>query len=356
MKENKKPDITVIIVNYQSVQYLDRCLSKLLRALNGILHEIILINNDTGEQKDIHHLLKQYPNIHTIHHDNTGFAKANNEGIRIARGDYILTLNVDVFLEKEYVSLLLKRMHRDTRIGGMTGKLLGYDFIKKQKLTSIDTTGLYMKKNRQVYDRGQHEKDRGQYNEYEEVFGVSAAAALYRKKALDDVKVMLPPSHKASADSQLLYSKGRSPYSAEASRDALFHNTNGRAEYFDEDFFSYKEDVDLSWRLQRYGWKCMYEPKAYAYHVRGTGSAVHAKNPILFIKHRKKIPRKVRYLSFRNQHLMQIKNETIRYAFKHLFSLLLKEVGLFFYALMFEPFLLKSYFEFKTLKKMLKKR
>src|SRR5437016_6203643 len=79
-------------------------------------------------------------------------------------------------------------------------------------------------------DRGAEELDRGQYDEPAYVFGATGAAALYRRVMIEDISVA--------------------------------------GEFYDEDFFSYREDADVAWRAQLRGWRCVYTPRAVAWHVR----------------------------------------------------------------------------------------
>ncbi len=255
--------------------------------------------------------------------ENIGFGAAHNQAIRMARGEFVLLLNSDAILAPSYIRNIIG-LFEDQKTGSAQGKLLRYDFEKdrlvekkenNKKFRMIDAVGLKMLKNRRIICAGQGQLDKGQFEEEREIFGVDGAAPVYRKKALEDVKIPLMKTCSAESGTQ----------------SSLF-------EYFDEDFFMYKEDVDLAWRLRLAGWKAMYTPKAVAYHGRGSGESA-AEDYLDIIRERRKIGRKAKYFSFRNQRLMQIKNDfpSLLLA-KHFSHFLAKEVGAWIYMAIFERF------------------
>jgi len=95
-----------------------------------------------------------------------------------------------------------------------------------------------------------------------------------------------------------------------ALRDAAIPRGDGLVEVLDEDFFMYKEDVDLAWRLQRMGWTAWYEPAALGWHLRGTGETGHT-SMLDIAKANRRLPYQARKRSWVNQRLMQIKNEEL---------------------------------------------
>ena len=243
---------------------------------------------------------------------NLGFGGSHNVGIRRASGDFVLCLNADCELDKNYVKYAVEVFARDPRIAAMQGKLLN------PRTGKMDTAGLSFYKNRRVVNRGQGDEDRGQYENPEEIWGVDGAAPVYRKAALEDTKIM--------------------------------------DEYFDADFFAYKEDIDLSWRMRLAGWKLMYEPRAVAYHDRSAGEGT-AKNPFQIIRARKGISEFAKFHSFANQRLMQVKNETPYLFFKYFPKIFIKELMSWPYTLFFEKHGGKSVFEFfRLLPRTIKKR
>jgi GT2 family glycosyltransferase len=173
--------------------------------------------------------LRRQPDLKLITNEvNTGFAAANNQGIRATTGEIVMLLNTDVELAPDYLELCVRRFD-DAGVGSVTGKLLRAD-----PPGVIDSTGHTVFGLGWAENRGEMLADAG-YDEPGEVFGVCAAAALYRRAALESAVV--------------------------------------DSEYLDETFFSYIEDVDLDWRLRWMGWRAWYEPRAAAVHHRhGSGA------------------------------------------------------------------------------------
>ena len=152
--------------------------------------------------------------------------------------------------------------------------MLKYDFDKNEIINVIDSAGIRLNHKRQGMEIGQNDEDKGQYENDRRVFGVCGAAALFKRKALEEIKI--------------------------------------KNDYFDSEFFAYKEDIDLCWRLNLYGFKCLYVHDAIAYHGRGMNSS---KGLINTIKNRRSQSEFLKGISFRNHYLMLIKNE-VQYTYK----------------------------------------
>lgn len=304
--------VSVNILAYNGEKIIESCLKSILEQTYSNL-EILVVDNASTD-KTIKKI-KNF-NIRTIENKkNIGFAAGHNIGIRESRGEYVLCLNQDVILDKNFIKYAIETMEKDEKIGAVQGKL-----YKKDKI--LDTTGLLAYKNRRFVNRGQGEKDNGQYDNSnyrtEEIFGVDGAAPLYRREALENTRI----SH----------------------------------EYFDEDFYMYKEDVDLAWRLRLYGWKAIYEPRAFGYHLRGAGEKA-VKNYINIARQRRKISQFAKFYSFRNQRLMQIKNELPALFFYHFYYIIIKEIAAWIYVLLLERYGLKTIFAlFKQIPKAWQKR
>jgi GT2 family glycosyltransferase len=168
-------------------------------------------------------------------HENLGFTGGHNVGIgkAVERGaEWVLVLNADVVLAPDYLEQLLADADRPGRewVGAMTGKVLRAEGEDLAPTTVVDTVGIRMTRAGRHFDVGAGEPDTGRWDRPAEVFGVSGCVALYRVAALLDVKV----------------STG----------------------FFDDDFFVYREDVDLAWRLRGRGWAARCVPGAVAWHRR----------------------------------------------------------------------------------------
>jgi GT2 family glycosyltransferase len=227
--------VSVIVVNWNGKRFLEECLSALL-AQTCSPYEIILVDNGSDDGS-VGFVAERFPQVRIIENgENLGFAAGNNVGIRVAWGDYIVTLNNDTRAEPNWLEELLKAVETDPKIGMCASKMLFYQHTGVLNSTgiSLDVAGI-------AWDRRGGERDDGLERESVEVFGPCAGAALYRREMLDEVGL------------------------------------------FDEDFFAYHEDVDLAWRARSRGWRCMYNPRAVVYHVHsGTGQEGSAfKNRLL---------------------------------------------------------------------------
>jgi GT2 family glycosyltransferase len=289
----KDMKVSVIFALYNSKKFIKPVFDAVFAQTHKELQVIAVFGNYDGSKEQIE---KDYPQVQIIDPGkNLGFAAANNLGIRSSDGEFVQLVNQDLILESNYIEELLKAFD-DGKVAAATGKLLRYDFEKFQKTNIIDSTGVVMSSSGRAKDRGQLEIDHGQYDNKTEVFGVSGAAPMYRREALEAVKY--------------------------------------EQEYYDEDFFMYWEDVDLSWRLNNAGWKNVYVPAAVGYHARTAGQSKGGYLHLLhFIKHHQTtISPLVRKLNYKNHILMYIKNA------KHIWhpAFILREIAMLGYILVFE--------------------
>ncbi|WP_339311786.1 glycosyltransferase family 2 protein [Paenibacillus sp. FSL M7-0896] len=232
---------------------------------------------------------------------NTGFAPAHNQAIAGTTTDYVLVLNPDLTLAPDYISKLIARMEADSRIGSATGKLL-----LKADHSLVDSTGLRMNKARRAFDRGAGESA-DQWNESGEVLGVSGAAAMYSRRMIEDISV--------------------------------------EGEFFDADFFAYKEDVDVAWRAELFGWKAYYDAEALGYHERGWKTSGRS-GKAMFIKR----------ISYINRYKMIYKNEPSRTLLLTLLNSLPYEIAAHGYSLLKEPKLLGAWTSFFAQRAALKRK
>jgi len=301
-----KPPVSIVIVSYNSRRFIEKCLLSIFGQKYPNWELIAVINGSAdGSKEIIEQLTARRKKVHIIDPGkNLQFAAGNNLGISKSEGEYVLALNQDTVMEPDFLTKLVEEMEADKTLGAASGKLLHYKYDIDSKTKIIDSTGIEISKTRKVFDRGQWEQDRGQYDEDTEIFGASGAAALYRKSVLEEAKI--PKS-------------------------------DGTFEYFDENFTAYKEDVDLAWRFQLLGYGCRYVPGAVLYHGRTVGRSWPTQF-IRFILNRRSQSREVRKLSFRNHYLTMLKNETAATFGRHFFMIFVRELLLFIYTLLFEPF------------------
>jgi GT2 family glycosyltransferase len=313
----QKPLVSVIILNWNSQKFIRACLDSLAEQTYPNLETIILDNASTDNSDDL--IEQNYPDVKLIRSkENLGFCRGNNVAAIEAKGDYLFFLNQDVVLEPDYIEKQVTILKKDPKIAAVQGKLLRYDFSKMEKLETIDSAGIAAYRNRRFIDIGQTEEDAPKFNQEGEVFAVTGAALFARKTALAEIA----PT----------------------------------GEYFDEDFFAYKEDIDLCWRLRNLGWSCYYQPSAVAYHGRTSAKAPSGSLKSV-IKHQLKKPEYVRKLSPRNQLMMQLKNETNGTYWPDFFPMAKRELVYAGFTLFYTPKLLCTYCSFLAhIPKMLKKR
>lgn len=232
---------------------------------------------------------------------NTGFAPAHNQAIAVTDTDYVLVLNPDLTLAPDYVSRLILQMEANPRIGSATGKLL-----LKADPSLIDSTGLRMNKARRAFDRGAGEPA-DQWTVSGEVFGVSGAAAMYSRRMIADVAV--------------------------------------EGEFFDGDFFAYKEDVDVAWRARLFGWEAYYDAEAAGYHERGWKTSGRSGKSMF-----------IRRISYINRYKTIYKNEPARSFLLTLIYSLPYEIAAHGYMLLKEPKLIKAWSSFLSQRANLKRK
>jgi len=327
------PLVSVNLLTYNAQNLIEPCLNSVLEQTYPNI-EILVIDN-ASEDRTLEQVTRykeqetNFPIKIIENKKNLGFAAGHNIGIKESKGEYILCLNQDVVLDKDFIKNAVETMKIDRKIGAVQGKLYKAKiqdscFIQTKIL---DTTGLVMFKNRRVINRGQGEKDKGQYQRGE-IFGVDGAAPFYRRSALEDVKLPI--------------FKGAAPQIISVNPRSYPHKSASiKYEYFDEDFFMYKEDVDLAWRMRLYGWKSVYEPRIIGYHLRGAGEQA-VTNPIKIIQQRRKISQMAKFYSFKNQRLMQIKNELPTLFFRDFCRIIIKELSAWLYVLVFEKYSWKA--------------
>jgi GT2 family glycosyltransferase len=213
------PRVTVVIPNWNGERFLDLCLGSLL---NQSFKDFETILVDNGSMDDsLSFVAENYPDVKTIAlGENRGFVEAVNAGIEASETEYVVLLNNDTEQDSNWLEALVLAAEDRPESGLFASKLV--DFHDREVL---DGAGDAMRLSGLPYRLGHGERDTGRFDKPGYVFGACAAAALYRKSLFDEVGL------------------------------------------FDEDFVSYCEDGDLSFRAQLAGHRCFYVPGAVVYHM-----------------------------------------------------------------------------------------
>lgn len=295
------PLVSITIVTFNNARYIRRCLEFALDQDYPAL-EIIVIDNASSD--DTPAVLQEFASRvrMALNRENIGFAAGQNQAIALSRGKWVLALNPDVRLTPNFVSQVVAAGESDPEVGSVAGKLLAMpaDFTIPERPV-LDSAGICFTPNLRHFDRGSRVPDDGRYDRPEYVFGATGAAALYRRRMIEDVSI--------------------------------------GGEFFDADFFAYREDADLAWRAQLLGWKCLYTPEAVGYHVRR-----------VLPSNRRSLPADINMHSVKNRWLMRIKNMTSDLYRRHWFAITLRDCAVVGGCLLFEfpslrafPFVLRHW-------------
>jgi hypothetical protein len=212
------PLVSVIIVNWNGHDHLVMCLPALF-AQDFHDFEVIVVDNGSTDDS-VAWITAHFPRVRIIQNrTNQGFAPANNQGIRAARGALIALLNNDTVVAPHWLAVLVQAMADDTRIGMVAAQM-----VLAAQPDIIDSAGIAIDRAGIAWGVNGGQPAVPGIDQLAPVFGPSGGAALYRRTMLDEIGLL------------------------------------------DEDFFAYLEDVDLAWRAQWAGWQAVYAPGAIVQH------------------------------------------------------------------------------------------
>ena len=233
------PLISIIIIYWNSAQYLPRCLDCLTRQTFRDFEVILIDNGSLDKVSD--EIEQKYFSLNLRLErlaSNLGFAKANNIGARLARGTWLALLNTDAFPAPDWLETLHQTARRSPEFSFFSSRQIQFD-----QPDILDGSGDEYHISGLAWRRFYNYPARSYGLNEEEVFSACAAAAVYNR---DD-----------------------------------FLKVGG----FDEDFFSYFEDVDLSFRLRLAGGRCLYVPRAVVHHI-GSASSGKTSDFVIYYGHR----------------------------------------------------------------------
>jgi GT2 family glycosyltransferase len=224
-----EPLVSVVIPNWNGAHHLADCLASLRRQTFREFEVIVADNGSTDGSLEL--LAREYPEVRVLAlGENLGFAGACNAGMRVARGTFVVLLNNDTEADPLWLAEVVAAFQRHPEAGLVASKMLLFD-----RRDTLHTAGDFYRVDGIPGNRGVWQKDEGQYDREETVFSACGGSAAYRKAMLEQVGLL------------------------------------------DEGFFFSCEDVDLAWRAQLAGWRCVYVPRAVVYHkLSATGGDVTA--------------------------------------------------------------------------------
>lgn len=210
--------VSIIIPNWNGLSYLNTCLES-LRGQTYPYLELILVDNAStdGSQGFIQ---ESYPEVKLVSLDeNRGFTGACNRGMELAKGDILVLLNNDTEVDPDWVAEVVAAFERHPEAGMIASKMLLFN-----RRDTLHTAGDFMGIDGIPGNRGVWQKVGPEFNQEEYVFSACGGSSAYRRVMLDEIGLL------------------------------------------DEDIFFSTEDVDLGWRAQLAGWRCIYAPQAVVYH------------------------------------------------------------------------------------------
>ena len=252
--------VSVVIPNWNGIKFVGMCLDSMMRSTFKDFEVIVIDNGSVDGSREL--IEEKYPWVRLIKlPENMGFAKACNEGIKASEAEFVCLLNNDIEIDPDWLGELIEGMARHPECGMGTTKMM---FLHEREV--FYNTGDLFHAWSAGGGRGQGEKDAGQYDREEYVFGACAGAGIYRRELFDKVGI------------------------------------------FDEDFFIFAEDVDLNMRSQLQGLKCVYLPKAKVYHIGTATVGLYSDRYV--------------YLCKRNDMFVLIRNYSLKMYFKYLWTIL----------------------------------
>ena len=221
--------VSVIIPNWNGLVHLPTCLDSLRAQTWPHVEVIVADNGSTDGSQEL--ISREYPGVKVLSlGENKGFTGGCNAGMREARGRYLALLNNDVETDPRCVEEIVAAFERHPEAGLIASKMLLFD-----RRDFFHTAGDFYRIDGIPGNRGVWDRDEGQYDQEEYVFSACGGSAAYRRVMLDQIGLL------------------------------------------DEDFYFSCEDVDIAWRAQLAGWRCVYAPRAVVFHkLSASGGGVTA--------------------------------------------------------------------------------
>jgi len=233
-------DLSIIIVSYNTSDFLKGCLGSIKATSKGFTYEIIVVDNASSDNS-LEMLKMEFPEVILIkNQENIGFSKANNMGVGKSKGRYVLFLNPDTVVYKESLLDMIKFMDRHKEAGAATCKLLMQDGI---------------------LDDASHRGFPNPWNSFSYFLGLSK----------------LFPKSKLFGGYNLGFLDLSNTHEIDACAGAFIivrRLAGEQIEWWDEDYFFYGEDLEFCFRLKEIGWKIYFVPSVSALHYKGVSGGI----------------------------------------------------------------------------------
>ena len=227
--------LSVVIVNYNVKHFIEQCLFSVFKASENVACEVFVVDNNSVDGS-VSLIQEKFPQVHLIvNKTNTGFSVANNQALKIAKGEYVLLLNPDTVVQEDTFSKIISFMDTNPDAGGLGVKMLdGQGNFAPESKRGLPTPEVAFYKMFGFARFFPKSKRFGKYHlsylsedELSEIDVMSGAFMLIRKTVLDKIG------------------------------------------FLDETFFMYGEDIDLSYRIKKAGYKNYYFPYTQIIHYKG---------------------------------------------------------------------------------------
>lgn len=276
--------VSVVVLNWNGGAEVLRCLEQ-VEAQTYRQVELIVVDNGSTDGS-VEEARRSFPAARVVDNGrNLGYAAGMNIGIRHSRGEFVVLLNQDAYLQEDYLRIGVGLLQRNDAFSMVAPRVLDVD-AQGHHAGKLIHCGWMMRWHMRPFNSLACDERR-------EVFGPSFACAMIRRAALEDIECGV------------------------------------YGDYLDEDYFSYHEDIDLCFRLVLRGWKALYDPRLIVYHSRGsaTGGRVRTiEKPLFFQRH-----------VFKNRYLTIVKDLPLLVLLRALPAIGFAEVALLGYILLKSP-------------------